>query len=126
VSGGGLVAADTQAIEGRTFQRWAGAPAAGSSIAIGFGGGGTRWLLPLLVGAVAFALLLVLTRVLRRPATSGAPAASPLLDQLARLDARYAGHEAEASAAEWRRYQEERAALKAALAEELARKGAHP
>lgn len=127
VSGGGLVAADTQAIEGRVFGRWSGSAAAGSDVIVGFAGAGPgRWLLPLLVGAVGCALLLVMVRVLRRPATAAAPAASPLLDQLARLDARYAGRAGEVSGEEWGRYQAERAALKAALESELAGKQGAP
>ncbi|MBK7348860.1 MAG: hypothetical protein IPI92_03230 [Gemmatimonadetes bacterium] len=120
VTGGGLAAVDSQAIEGRTFQRWTGEPGPDSRIVIDFPGGGTRWLLPLLVGSVALALLAVLTRVLRRPVAPASSGPSPLLDQLARLDARYAGRQAEVPAAEWERYQSDRAALKAALESELA------
>lgn len=120
VTGGGLAAVDSQAIEGRTFQRWTGEPAPDSRIVIDFPGGGTRWLLPLLVGSVALALLVVLARVLRRPVPPSTAGTSPLLDQLARLDARYAGRQAEVPAEEWERYQADRAALKAALEAELA------
>lgn len=126
VSGAGLAVADSQEIEGRTFQRWTGAAEPGSSLTIGFGGGATRWLLPILVGGVAMALLLVMIRVLRRPANASRSAASPLLDQLAKLDARYAGRENQVPAEEWRRYQDERVALKAAVEQELAGRQAAP
>lgn len=126
VSGAGLALADTQQIEGRTFQRWTGAAEPGSTLTIGFGGGATRWLLPILVSGVAAALLLVMIRVLRRPVAAPRPAASPLLDQLARLDARYAGREGQVPEDEWRRYQDERSALKAALEQELAGRQAAP
>ena len=53
-------------------------------------------------------------------------AASPLLDQLAKLDARYAGKENQVPADEWRRYQDERTALKAAVEQELAGRQAAP
>ena len=51
----------------------------------------------------------------RRPRPMQAPAAPPvdLIEQLARLDARYAGREANATADEWSAYQAERARLKA-------------
>ena len=126
VTGGGLSAVDSQAIEGRTFQRWTGEPGPGSRIVIDFPGGGTRWLLPMLVGSVALALLVVLLRVWRRPAATAATGPSPLLDQLARLDARYAGREGEVSAEEWAHYQSDRAALKTALESELAGRRARP
>ena len=121
VSGGGIVAADTQAIGGRTFAQWTGAPAAGSVVTVSFPGSSTRWLLPLLVGAVGLVLVVVLARTLRRPVPVPAAPLS-LLDQLAALDRQYAGREAEVGAAEWQRYQDERGRLKAALEQELAGK----
>lgn len=119
VSGGGIVAADTQTIEGRTFARWTGAPDAGSEVTIGFPGDSTRWLLPALVGAVGLVLLVILARVLRRPVSIPAAQVS-VLDQLAQLDRQYSGREAETDAAEWQRYQAERSRLKAELERELA------
>lgn len=113
VSGGGLSQAGTQTIENRTFMQWNGPAATGSELEIGFSGGLARWLLPTLVSLVALALLGLTLRTLRRPAPAAADRS--LLDQLARLDARWAGKEAEAPAAEWARYQEERARLKARL-----------
>jgi hypothetical protein len=61
--------------------------------------------------------------VLRRP-PAPSPAAShrPALEQLAKLDTRYAGRQAEVSADEWATYQADRARLKQQLAAELAGK----
>jgi hypothetical protein len=125
VTGGEIAKADSQAIEGRSFQQWAGPVAAGAVIDIDFPGSTTSWILPLLVGAVAISLALVGFMVLRqrpvRPASASAHSA--VLDQLARLDARFAGHEADVSPEEWRSYQEERARLKSELSARLAGKG---
>jgi hypothetical protein len=124
VRGGGIVKADSQAIEGRSFQQWAGPVAAGAVIEIDLPGTANGWILPLLVGAVALTLALIGFTVLRRgPALQGrAPGHHALLDQLARLDARYAGREADVSPEEWRAYQEERARLKSDLSARLAAK----
>jgi hypothetical protein len=122
VKGGGIIRADSQVIEGRHFLQWAGPVAGASVVTIDFPGAGLRgWLLPILVGAVALVLGLVALKTLgRRPATAGAGFGSPL-DQLARLDARYAGREGQVPAEEWTRYQAERARLKAEVSSQLAR-----
>jgi len=120
VHGAGLTRAGPQTIENRTFMQWNGPAPGGSVLEIGFSGGLGRWLLPALVSLVAVTLFLLTFRTLRR--TSPSPAAEPLLDQLARLDARYAGREAETPPAEWTNYQQERARLKARLTEGLAPK----
>ncbi len=114
VRGAGITRAGPQTIENRTFEQWNGAAGGGSVLEIGFSGSLARWLLPGLVSLVALALGLMTLRALRRPTTTAV--APPVLDQLARLDARYAGKEAETPAADWARYQEERARLKARLA----------
>jgi hypothetical protein len=124
VTGGGIVKGDSQAIEGRSFRQWAGPVAAGSVLEIDFPGDTSGWILRVLVGAVALTLALIAAIALRRrPVTPSASRAVPLLDQLARLDARYAGREAEVPAGEWGRYQEERTRLKTELAAQLAAKG---
>ncbi len=124
VSGGGIVKADSQAIGGRSFQQWAGAVPAGAVLEIDFPAGGNGWVLKGLVTIVALTLALVGMRALsRRPVTPVPVQQNAILDQLARLDARYAGREAEVPADEWGAYQEERARLKAALAAKLAGKG---
>lgn len=121
VAGSGITKADSQRIEGRVFQQWTGPAAPGSVITIDFPGGSSRWLLPLLVGAVGVALLVTaILAVRRRPATGGGTGAPDLIEQIARLDARYQGREPEMPAAEWAAYQGERARLKQALATELA------
>jgi hypothetical protein len=124
VSGGGLVAADTEVIQGRTYRRWMGPVTAGATVRIRLGGAGQapRWVLPVLVAALAAGLLFAGLRVLRaRPRPEAAPVSGPavdadtLLERLARLDARYAGREADTEAAEWQRYRAEREKLKAEL-----------
>jgi hypothetical protein len=124
VSGGGLVAADTELIQGRTYRRWMGPVPAGATVRIRLGGAGPapRWVLPVLVTALAAGLLIAGLRVLqprRRPAV--APVSGPaddadtLLEGLAQLDARYAGREADTESAEWQWYQAQREKLKAEL-----------
>jgi hypothetical protein len=119
VKGGGLARADSQQIEGRSFRQWAGPAPAGSRIGIDFPGAGLGpWMLPALVGALALTLGLVAAKVIgRRPAV----ASDSTLDQLARLDARYAGRENSVPPEEWQQYQAERARLKEALSQKLAR-----
>lgn len=124
VTGAGLSRAGPTTIENRTFEQWNGPVAGGVVLEIGFGGGLVRWLLPALVSLVAVALALMTVRALRRPAPSPGP--PPPLDQLARLDARYAGRQAETPPEEWARYQEERARLKASLAAGLVREERGP
>jgi hypothetical protein len=120
VRGGGLLKADSQQIEGRSFRQWAGPAAAGSVIDIDFPGAGLGgWLLPALVGAVALVLGIVALKALGRRPMDGL-AGSPL-DALARLEARYAGRESSVPAEEWQRYQAERARLKEEVAARLAR-----
>jgi hypothetical protein len=122
VRGGGLVPIDSQVIEGRTFMKWEGPVKAGSVIVIDFPGNRIAWVIPALVGGIALVLIVVgVVAVRRRPAL--AIAAPSLIDQLARLDTRYAGKEASTPAEEWQAYQSERARLKAALQGELARGG---
>ncbi len=123
VTGGGIIRADSQRIEGRNFRQWAGPVAAGGTIEIDFPGAGLgAWLLPGLVGAVALVLGIVALKALGRgqadstTGTGGTP-----LDRLARLDARYAGHEGAVPAEEWQRYQAERARLKEEVSARLAR-----
>lgn len=123
VTGGGIVKADSQAIEGRTFQQWAGPVPAGAVLEIDFPGKTGGWILQVLVGTVALTLALVGMRALsRRPVPTVPAQQNAVLDQLARLDARYAGREADVPADEWQHYQQERARLKADLAAKLAGK----
>jgi hypothetical protein len=128
VSGPGIAFADTQVIEGRSYRRFTGSVAAGSTIRIGFPGAGlaSRWVLPALVAVVAGALILAgVWAALREPAlagaapNAGAAAVDGLVTRIATLDARYHGREAVTPPDEWRRYQDERARLKAELAAAL-------
>jgi len=123
VRGGTIALRDTQTIEGRAFQQWAGAVQRRGRVEITFAGGSQPgWLLPALVLGVALALGglgLVLLR--RRPASPGpVETANALVLQIAALDARYRGREHEVPPEEWRRYQSERAVLKARLEAHLA------
>ncbi len=123
VTGGAIAKADSQVIEGRHFQQWAGAVPAGAVIEIDFPGDTTGWVLPMLVTTVALSLGLVAMRALRRPPVTPATLAKrPALEQLAQLDTRYAGREHEVPAEEWAAYQADRARLKQQLATELAGK----
>jgi len=124
VRGAGLTRAGPQTIENRTFEQWNGPAPAGAVLEIGFGGGLSRWLLPALVSLVALVLAFVTIRTLRR--RRSAQPEIPVLDQLAHLDARFAGKQADTPAEEWTRYQEERAALKARLAADLVSRDRHP
>ncbi len=125
VTGGAIAKADSQTIEGRHFQQWAGPVPAGAVIGIDFPGNATGWVLPMLVSAVALSLGLVAMRALRRPPVRATgKAAGPALEQLAQLDTRYAGRQDEVPAEEWAAYQADRARLKEQLAAELAGKRA--
>ena len=122
-SGGGLEKGDSQRIERRTFQQWNGPVGPGDVVTIDFPAGRINWTLPALVGIVAAGLGVALYLVLRRrPAPAREPLAAGPLDALARLDARYAGREAEFGPEEWARYQRERARLKAEARSQLAGK----
>jgi hypothetical protein len=91
-------------------------------ITIDFPGNRTRWVLPGLVGVVALGLIVALLHALSRRVPPVAPAPVSPLDTLARLDARYAGREAQTGAEEWAQYQQERARLKTEVTEQLAGK----
>ncbi|HEU5039615.1 MAG TPA: hypothetical protein VFT84_02270, partial [Gemmatimonadales bacterium] len=131
VTGPGLAAADSQVVLGRTFRRWSGTVPAGALVRVVLPGppGNPRRLLALLVGGVALGLGVAAWRVLRTgtppaPAEAAPPAAhgerEALLHRLARLDAEFAGREAEVAAPEWAGYLAERARLKAELEAALA------
>ncbi len=124
VSGGALVPADTEVIQGRTYHRWMGAVPAGATVRIRLAGPGQapRWVLPVLVAALAVVLLVGALRVLDArpqpeavPGSAGAVDADTLLERLAQLDAHYAGREPDTEPAEWRQYRAERERLKAEL-----------
>ncbi|HXG44275.1 MAG TPA: hypothetical protein VNJ71_05880 [Gemmatimonadales bacterium] len=121
--GGAIALRDTQTIEGRTFRQWAGSVGPRERVEISFAGGGPPgWLLPALVIGVALALGGAGLLLLRRRPAPPAPVetANALVLQIAALDARYRGREHDVSPEEWRRYQSERAVLKARLEAHLA------
>ncbi|HTS90054.1 MAG TPA: hypothetical protein VMG41_16285 [Gemmatimonadales bacterium] len=123
VTGGAIARADTQRIEGRSFMQWAGPVASGSVITIDFPRAGLNWPLIVPVTLVGLGLLTALLLGLRRPVQlQQRPASDPVLDELARLDAQFAGREAEVGPEAWARYQQERSRLKEALAQQLAGK----
>jgi hypothetical protein len=126
-TGPGLVRADTQSIEGRSFRRWSGDVPAGAVIRISLPGAGAAGtpVIAALVAVLALALLLAAWRLLPRARPATVPVAREreadrLLNEIAALDARYGGRESETPAEEWARYLERRAALKAEAAAALA------
>jgi hypothetical protein len=126
VTGAGLVLADSQVIEGRSFRRWTGVVPTPGQIRLILPGTGTapRWLLVGLVAGLAISLgaagWYLLARPQRRPAQVGP---DQLLDIIAALDAKYLGRESEIPASEWSSYEGERARLKAELESSLAASG---
>ncbi|HEU5153632.1 MAG TPA: hypothetical protein VFU03_02760, partial [Gemmatimonadales bacterium] len=120
-----LTPADTERIEGRVFRRWTGAVVPGSKVEVVFALNQAQWLLPVLVAVVGTAFLVGYLILRQRGAPIPAPAslADPLVDALARLDARYAGRENDVPAEEWANYVAERARLKRELEAHLAAGG---
>ena len=128
VSGPGLSEAEAETLEGRPFRRWSGDVPANSLVRISLPGAGpgSMPVIAALVAVLALALLVAAWRMLpRRAPLAGARGrgadADLLLNQIAALDARYQGREAETTADEWTRYRERRAALKADAEAALAR-----
>lgn len=122
----GFVARESQTIEGRMFQRWAGTLGGEGQIRIALKGAllTTRQVLTLLAGLgglIFVGLGAVLTRKRGIPRGSAA-ASSPLVlaDRAARLDARYLGRESATPPEEWTRYLEDRARVTVELERALA------
>ena len=133
VSGPGLVESDSQSIEGRSFRRWTGDVPANAVIRIALPGAGASSMpvIAALVSVLALALLLAAWRMVRSgpasaPASGRRDDVDLLLNEIAALDARYQGREAELPSEEWDRYLERRAALKAEAAAALARASRGP
>jgi hypothetical protein len=124
VGGAALASTDSQTIEGRVYRRWSGTAQAGSVVEVRFPqpGATPRWLLPLLVGTTALALVLVAWRaaLLRRPTPADSARPADLVEAIASLDARCLGREAEMPPEEWARYRAARARLMAELERALA------
>lgn len=120
VEGAEMIATDSQVIEGESFHRWIGAPHAGETITIGFGGsGGTvpGWLLPVMVGVAGAGLLIAVLRLRPRRSVVSLEA---LTDRLAELEVKYAGREGEVTPEEWQVYQGDRTRLRAELSDRIA------
>lgn len=120
----GFAVRDSQVIETRTYQRWVGSMPAAGEVEVKFAtpGEGGREATLALAALLAAGLLTGAIVLLRRRGSAGQVTALPaardaagLIDALARLDARFAGREAEVGADAWREYVVQRAALKAAL-----------
>jgi hypothetical protein len=124
VTGGTLVFADSQTLQGRSFRRWTGEGPRGSLLRVVLPGRprAPEWILATLVAAVAVALAVAGWYFLTRKRTAGV-STDELLERVAGLDSRYQGREAEVSAAEWRQYEAERARLKGLLESSLAVRG---
>lgn len=122
----GFTSVDSQSIEGRVFQRWAGTVPSGGDIQVSLPAPPftSPRLLALLAGLAAVTFVWFGARVVRRrmPAPLRPTADSPerLADAAARLDARFEGREATTPPEEWSRYLAERARLKAELVHALA------
>ena len=118
--GPGLALADSQVIEGRSFQRWSGDLPANSVVRVRLPGAGTEatQVLGGLVALLALALLAAAWRLLPR---TRVVSSDRLVGEIAALDARYEGREGETGPEEWARYLEQRGRLKAELAAALAR-----
>lgn len=136
VATAGFAPADSQMLDGRAFQRWAGAHREGGSLVIVLPSAllSSRQLLAAMVVTVGAAFALLAWLIVRR--RRGSPPQSAILnpdvlnsdpsfltDAIARLDERFLGREAATPGFEWARYQSERARLLALLSSALARRG---
>jgi hypothetical protein len=116
----GVALADSQLIEGRTFQRWSGDLPANTVVRVTLPGAGSDAapILAAMVAVLALALLAAAWRLLPR---ARAVSTDRLVGEIALLDTRYQGREAETTSEEWGRYLERRGRLKAELEAALAR-----
>jgi hypothetical protein len=119
-AGPGLALADSQLIEGRSFRRWSGDLPANAIVRVRLPGAGpgAAPILAALVALLALSLLVAAWRLLPR---TRVVSTDRLVGEIASLDARYEGREAEIAPEEWARYLERRGRLKAELAAALAR-----
>jgi hypothetical protein len=121
----GFTSRESQTIEGRVFQRWAGTAPGPGDILVSLSAPllSTGQILGLLAGLAALGFVALGARLARRRSVASAPATlSPLglADAAARLDATYAGCQATTPPDEWNRYLEERARLKTELERAIA------
>jgi hypothetical protein len=120
VSAPGLALADSQVLEGRSFRRWTGDLAANTVVRVSLPGTDPN--------ATAILAVLVTTLVLTLAAAAwwALPRVKPvsvdrLIGEIAMLDARYEGRQADTAPEEWTRYVERRGKLKAELTAALGR-----
>jgi hypothetical protein len=122
VDGPGILPADSQEIQGRSFRRWSGTVTSPGALRIALPkmGGPPQWLLAALVGTMALGLVLAGWYGLTRPKAHRDLSSHELIDAITVLDARYLGRRQEISAEQWSAYQAERARLKTRLEATLA------
>jgi len=126
LSGLALTPVDEETIEGRTFQRWAGAVGPeGGTLTLRFRDGlsSGAWMVLLVGGTGLFFVTLAVALVRRRrPAPARGPPlrTGELLDRIAALDAEYSGRETAVGPERWAGYQAERALLKREVEARLA------
>ncbi|HWB41634.1 MAG TPA: hypothetical protein VG500_10270 [Gemmatimonadales bacterium] len=120
VIGPGLALADSQAIEGRSFRRWTGEVPANATVRVTLPGR-TPNATPVLAVMVALLALALLGAGWHSLARKRPVPVDRLVGEIALLDTRYQGREAETAPAEWAGYLERRAKLKADVAAALAR-----
>jgi hypothetical protein len=120
VTATGVALADSQLIEGRSFQRWSGDLPANAIVRVMLPGAGSDAgpILAAMVALLALALLAAAWRLLPR---ARAVSVDRRVGEIALLDTRYQGREAETTSEEWARYLERRGKLKAELEAALAR-----
>jgi hypothetical protein len=125
VTGSGVVLADSQVIQGRSFRRWTGVAQAGGVVRIVLPGARRTptWLLAGLVGTLTLVLVGAGWRLLAKRSMPATPRAGELIDAIAALDVRYAGREGETPVDEWSTYLTERARIRAQLEASLAAGG---
>jgi hypothetical protein len=116
----GLALADSQVIEGRSFQRWSGDIPANTTVRVTLPGAGAN-ATAILGAMVAVLVLVLLAAAWRLVPRAPAPSTDHLIGEIASLDSRYQGREAETSPDEWARYLERRGRLKTELEAALAR-----
>lgn len=116
----GLALADSQLIEGRSFRRWTGELPANSTVRVTLPGSATDSR-PLLVGMVAVLALGLLLAAWRMVPRLRPVSVDRLVGEIAVLDTKYQGREADLPPEEWADYLARRSALKARLTAALAR-----
>jgi len=125
VTGSGVVLADSQVIQGRSFRRWTGVAQAAGLVRIVLPGARRTptWLLAVLVGTLTLVLAGAGWQLLAKRSMPATPRTGELIDAIAALDVRYAGREGETPVDEWSSYLTERARIRAQLEASLAAGG---